>query len=229
MARRTKVPAGQDPFAPIEGAVTAMLALVVASFVVGLVVVAGQRLTGGSGELQLFEFERHVCVSADAGPIGVESRDATPGHEAFPHTSARGSAATQSYQVCVDHASFGEQLAGSAGGLLSAGTFLGTGVLLRGLIGRARRQGLFTAPTAGATRRLGWFLVVMSVAVPVGSRLGTGVVVAAAVPDQRWWSQAASGFLPASLAVLLAGLGVLSFARILRLAVPLQEEAALTV
>lgn len=105
---------------------------------------------------------------------------------------------------------------------------VGGSLLVVRLIRTANKVGLFAAEAARCTRELGWFLVVMSLVWPIGGRAGIGFVVAGAIPQQHWWSQITYG-IPISFAVLLTGLGVLSFARILRLAVPLQTEADLTV
>ena len=230
MARRPKVHASKDPFAPIEVAATVVLALMGTVIAIFLVSAGVEVATKGHTDVTLFSFEDAPCVTADAGPIGIKGSDPDPVNgEVFPPTSSRGLTSPSSYQVCLQHATVGERVAASMEGLLSFGMAVGSALLVRRAIRRARRRGLFTPESAAATRGIGWFLVVMSVALPVGSQIGTGIVVAAAVPDQHWWMEVADGFLPVSFTLLLIGLGVLSFARILRVAVPLQEEAELTV
>ena len=223
--RRHSSPPAADPFAPIEVAVGAMLGLV-AVVVSAILVLAGVQAVSGHGDVTFFGFQDTVCVEAEAGPIGIQG--SADGVDEFPTTSARGSTTPSEYSVCADRASLGEQVAASADGLLSLVLVVGAGVLVRRTIRTARAVGLFTDDAAHTTRDLGWFLVVLSVAWPVGARTGAGVVVAAAIPDQDWWAQVTYGY-PVSATLLLTGLGVLSFARILRLAVPLQDEADLTV
>lgn len=226
--KRTRLAA--DPFAPIEVAVDAILALLGFTLLLGVGLLGVSALAGERSDatLTFFSFEETVCVTADAGPIGTMATDPVPGRPAFPSTTSRGTTSTDSYRVCVAHASLGEQVAASAEGLLSLALTIGVALLIRSAIRTARRDGLFTDRTARAVRRLGWVLIVASVLVPVATKIGIGVVVAAAVADQGWAAQLATGTAP-SFPLLLTGLGVLSFARILRLAVPLQEEVALTV
>ena len=231
MARRARPrpEAAGDPFAPIEVALDVILAFLAIAFALGLVVAAVSSLTGHDAGGRLFSFDDPTCVTADAGGIGIEGTEPDPiTGEVFPPTSSRGSTVTDAYRVCLRHPSFGEQLAASADGLLSFALLIGTALLVRRVIRDARRDGLFTPRPARSTRHLGWLLVTMSVLWPLAAQVGTGVVVAAAVDGQQWSGQLLRSS-PVSCTLLLTGLGVLTFARILRLAVPLQEEAALTV
>jgi hypothetical protein len=224
---RQQVHSKDDPFAPIDFGVSVLLGFIGILVALGVVIVGVQVATGHGDDVSAFNFDETVCVTAAAGPIGWGTTDDAPQHE-FPVLTARGSIGPETYDVCLDHASFGEQLAGSMEGLLSVVVVVGGAALVRRTIRLARRVGLFTATSSAATRRLGWFFLIASVAWPLGSRIGNGIVVSHAVEDQSWSDQLDYHPWP-SLSLLLIGLGVLSFARILRLAVPLQEEAELTV
>jgi hypothetical protein len=229
MARRTRqdVHAKGDPFAPIDFGVTVLLGFFGILTTLGVVVVGVQVARGHGDDVSVFNFDDRVCVTAAAGPIGWGGTDGEPEPE-FPVMTARGSTSPDTYEVCLQDPSFGEQLAGSAEGLLSFLLVIGGCLMVRRVIRTARRNGLFTDLAATATRRLGWFLLAMSFAWPLGARLANGIVVSHAVEDQSWSDQLDYHPWP-SLSLLLIGLGILSFARILRLAVPLQEEAELTV
>ncbi len=210
----------RDPFAPIEAAVIIVLAFIGLTFG-GFAGLAAYDAVANDDHIDvtLFEFHSPACASVADG-IGVsEPSDLTlrPG----------GSVVEESFNVCVRHPSWAQQLAASADGLASMVFLIGSGVLILRAIRRARRDGLFTIAVAHSLRLLGWFLLAMSLLVPICRALGSGVIVAAAIEGQEWWGQL-GGALP-SFIVLLVGLGVITFARIMRLTVPLQEEVTLTV
>jgi Ni/Fe-hydrogenase subunit HybB-like protein len=104
---------------------------------------------------------------------------------------------------------------------------IGSLLLIRRVIRKARRVGLFTEATAARTRHLGWFLLVMTGLWPFVAAAGRGVVVAAAVRDESWTDQLLSPGI--SIALVVVSFGVLTFARILRRAVPLQDDVNATV
>lgn len=104
---------------------------------------------------------------------------------------------------------------------------LGALVLIRRFIRTARRGGLFTQPTASAAGHLGWFLLLFAVLLPFAAAAGEGVVVAQAVRGTDWYEPLSGPDL--SLVLVITALGVLTMARVLARAVPLQEEVDATV
>jgi hypothetical protein len=95
------------------------------------------------------------------------------------------------------------------------------------LVRVARRRGLFSRPTAHATYLLGWFLIGGALVGPLLAACVRWVFLHQLVHEASLWhSLRHPGFV---WTLLLVGVGVISVARVVRVAVPLQEEAALTV
>jgi hypothetical protein len=128
---------------------------------------------------------------------------------------------------CLDDPTFWQKAASTLDPVGGAVLVIGGLVLTRRVIRGGRREGLFTEGTATRTRQLGWFLLMMTLAWPFVGAAGRGVVVQAAVPRESWIDSLAHPGVPGALVVV--SLGILTVARVLRRAVPLQEEVDATI
>lgn len=215
--------AAQDPFSPVERIISALYALmwyfVVLTFVVGIGHAFGQFRSVG-----VYQFSDFACVPVnDAFSLEAMEHLVRPGARVL----AQGS------MVCLDHPTWTQCLAASTAGILGTVEVLGACFLVRGFIRAGRAQGLFAPEVARRLERLGWFLAAMSVVTPAIGKLANGLLVSSvATPKMymwsHWWAFLVNDPQPEWM-MLIVGLGVLSFARIMRRAVALQEEAALTV
>lgn len=99
--------------------------------------------------------------------------------------------------------------------------------LLRRVIRTGRKDGLFVDATADRIRDLGWFLVGYAVVWPLVVSAAGAVIVDSVVRGAHWAAVLLHPDL--SFAMVVVALGVLSMSRILRHAVPMQEEIDATV
>lgn len=220
----------RDPFAPVENAAGVLFAMAAIAMLATVLVLA----LGAAGR----------GPSMTIAGIGGPEVCVTTSPEEVPHTSGwdpprpggerivglrRGEAdsRTSELEVCLTDATVPQRIAaalGPVGGLL---LLLGMTWLVLRAAGAGRRRGLFTPELAARTRQLGWFLLAMALIHPLVAAAGEGIVLAAAI---RGYSPlTALGHPDLSAGTVFVALGVLSFARILRRAVPLQEEVDTTV
>ncbi|QNN53793.1 DUF2975 domain-containing protein [Nocardioides mesophilus] len=194
------------------------------AFVVALLLILVPLSVFGSGSLLGFG-EPEVCATTRPGVVAFGGNDA-PGEEVLGlREDARWSTAT--LHVCDTAPGLGTRLGGALGGAAELVLFLGSLFLTRRVIRRARRDGLFSSAVAGAVRVLGLFLVVGA---PVSALLGalsTQLVLASAVRGMTWHDNLLAGDLPWT--ALIAGVGILSVARVLAFAHDLQDDVDGTV
>ena len=86
---------------------------------------------------------------------------------------------------------------------------------------------MFSTETADRTQRLGWFLLVANLVGGVLSSIGGGLILQTSVRGETWHGQLDSPDV--SFTLVVVALGVLTFARMLRWAVALQDEVDATI
>jgi len=224
-------PRMRDPFAPIEVAVTALLGIFGLS-IVGFVLLAGfQFAVNGHSEVSFATVgEPSSCVVTDAGSVprvfaGGSGVRPSEGIEGLRPSTA--SAKTEGWKICLNDANGLQWAAARVEPIGKMASLLVILLLIRRTIRTARQGGLFADATARGLRRLGWFLLLLAALGPFLAAAARGTVIAAAVRGESWTSQLAHPHLSTSL--VCVALGILAFARILRLAIPLQEEVDATV
>jgi len=224
-------PRMRDPFAPIEVAVTSLLGIFGLS-IVGFVLLAGfQFALNGHTQVSFATVgDPSSCVVTDAGSVprfivGGSGVRPSEGIEGLRRSTA--SADTDEWRICLTDANGLQWAAARVEPIGNVASLLVTLLLIRGIIRAARQSGLFAYATARRLRRLGWFLLLLAALGPFLAAAARGTVIAAAVRGESWTDQLAHPHLSTSL--VCVALGVLTFARILRLAIPLQEEVDATV
>lgn len=216
--------AERDPLAPLSTLVDAVSALIVA-FALFAVVVSGLHLFGKADGAHMFSFSDDVCVETDSIIVDTGEELGTE-----PHTKPGSRTLSSGTTFCTKDPSWTMQLAASAGGILGTVLLLGACLIARRFIRIARREGIFTAGPARLMRALGWFLIAMAIIGPVGTNIGDGIFIASAAGpdlDQTWSSQVGSS--TPDWSPLILGVCALTFSRVMRRGVSLQEEVALTI
>ena len=138
------------------------------------------------------------------------------------------SVTTSTVDVCTDHPGVGQAVCALLTFLPSFLLFLGFLILLRRLVRTAENSGVHSVQTAHGLARVGWFLLIASAASAAVEGLARSILLSTLVD-----SDANSGFVPGNwdfpLVPLLAGLGVLAFAQIMRAGVRMREDLEGTV
>lgn len=222
-----------DPFAPVEYVTAVMLSMAVLVTFVFAVVAVVQVATSGRTSVSLAEIgSDSTCVTVPFGGAGVSTFDASGNgyHRTEGISRFRGSEASyraDSWSICLKEPTSVQYWAARIDPVGQFVFTVGALLLIRRFIRTARRGGLFTDPAASATRHLGWFLLLSATLLPIATAIGQGVVVSQAVKGVDWHDQLWGPDL--SFVLIVTALGVLTMARVLARAVPLQEEVDATV
>lgn len=212
-----------DPFAPVEGAVTVILNLFIALLVLFAAIATFQLVTDGATSVSFATIgDENACATVD--------NETVPASTDVPQRDIRRDVASvhaEQVEVCLTNPTFWQKAAASLGPLGEVLFIYGGLLLTRRVIRGARRDGLFTEGTARRTGHLGWFLLVMTLPWPFVAAAGRGVVVEAAVRGRDWTYLLSEPHVP--VAMVVVSLGVLTIARVLRRAVPLQQDVDATI
>lgn len=207
--RRTRPP--RNPLEPIASTIGYLTALTVTVLLLSLLV---HQAAWGNGP---------VCTSATADGIPLRIyRVAVEGQ-------VRGSQATiGTVNLCVNHPGTWLRVSGLLAtwppGILWLGFLLQASGLLRIA---ARPGGLYSLATAARVRRLGWFLTAGALAAGVIQTVANMTIFLSQIhyPGLNW----EPGKLHLSVATLLAGLALITVARVMRIGVTMREELDVTI
>lgn len=205
----------RNPMEPMSTAVTAILTLAAGLTGMGLL---GGLFVGGVRFLGIGD--KSVCVTDKTTTVGAGEAPAT-GVSPSPGATVDLSAHPD---YCTESPGLLQSLLDAATQLVPFVFIVGALLLLFQLIRGAERDGLYTTQTAERLHRLGWWLLAGSVLVAIAvstaekalidslSRDGDGSVISGL------WSW------DVPFMAILTGLGVLSFARIMRVGVTMRED-----
>ena len=208
--RGTRPP--RNPLEPIASAVGCLAGLTVIFLLLSLLV---HQAAWGNGP---------VCTSvpADGMPMKI-FRAAVDGQ-------VRGSQATiGTVNLCVNHPGTLLRFAGLLATWPSGILWLGFLLQVLGLLRMASRPGgLYTLTTAARVRRLGWFLTIGALAAGVIQTVANVTIFLSQIhyPGLDWFEP---DQLHLSAAALLAGLALITVARVMRVGVTMREELDVTV
>jgi hypothetical protein len=223
-------PSPPEPFGPIEIAANALLTVISAlliTFVVTSTIALANGRPVGMSYATIGGPETCVASHHSVGTFsGADVPDARPIEGVTDLRTHAATARADEWTICLKNASELQWAAARVEPVGQTLFALGTLLLIRWTIRGARSAGLFTAEAARRTRRLGWFVLLSSCILPYLSAAGRGVVYDAAIRNYPWQMVLAPHL---SIVLIVVGLGILSFARILRLAVPLQDEVDTTI
>ncbi|MFI0960379.1 DUF2975 domain-containing protein [Streptomyces sp. NPDC021080] len=205
----------RNPLEPMSSAVTIIVSLFAMAMVLG---VFGSMFADGVHILGIGE--KPVCATdtsttVGGGPVPPMDMKAAPGARV---------ALDASPSYCASHPS-------TVQGLLHTGTqvpsfvfTVGVLLLVLRLIRGAEGDGLYTARTAERLRRVGWWLLAGSVLAAIGKSVSEKALLDSL--SRGGDVSALSGLISwdAPYMAILTGLGVLSFARIMRVGVAMRED-----
>jgi hypothetical protein len=137
------------------------------------------------------------------------------------------SANTTGFRLFVEHADAGQRFWFTLTLLPGSVLFVGALLLAYRLIRSAQRDGIHTSNTAHRLRVLGWFLLAGSAVRAVVEMVAANRLLATMVTNPVGWI----GPIPSDFpwAVGLTAIGVLTFARIIRIGAEMRDELASTV
>lgn len=206
----------RNPLEPISTAVMAVLTLVATLMGMGLLgaLFADNMSVLGVGE-------KFVCVTDTTTTIGVDEQQHVPAFRPAPGASFHMDAHPG---YCTEAPSTVQSLLNTATHLAPFVFVVGALLLALRLIRSATRDGLYTTQTAERLRGLGWWLLAGSVLAAIATSMAEKALVASLSLDSD--ISAVSGLLSwdVPLMAILTGLGVLSFARIMRVGVTMRED-----
>lgn len=204
-----------DPLEPIASTVGVLGALTGA--LLGLVLLA---TVFGSGSLFGFG-DREVCATGSAGVLGAQTEAKIRGLSAASRTFAG------QVEVCAQHPSVALRVVDTLTTLPSFLLFLGFLLLVHRLVRTTQTHGIYSREAVRRVRSLGWFILLGDLVAATLEAVMRGGVFAAQLPRLGW----TSGLLTwhASFAVLLAGIGVITFARVMAVGAAMQEDLEGTV
>lgn len=222
-----------DPFAPVEFVTAILLGITLTAMLVFAILAGVQVATAGRTSLSFAGIgSDSTCVTVPFSSPGIAAFDASgngyqriEGISRFRSSEARYRA--DSWHICLKQPTPGQYWAARVEPVGQFAFGLGALVLIRRFMRTARRGGLFTQPTASTARHLGWFLLLFATLLPFAAAAGEGMVVSQAVSGVDWYDLLGRPDL--SLVLVVTALGVLTMARVLARAVPLQEEVDATV
>lgn len=208
-----------DPFLPLEG-----IAFVLLYFILTMtVLVAGfgvvETIRTGSTNVSVATIgDRDACVTVDVGtmPRTPELRGADR-----EGVSMR----VEEVRLCLQDPTPTQKAAAVLKPLGDLVLVVVGLLLIRRAIRTGRRTRVFSLPFARQVQQLAWFVLASALAWPFVAAAGRGVVLEAAVRHRSWYDALSSPGI--SLGLVVAGLGLVTVARVLRRAVLLQERALL--
>jgi hypothetical protein len=204
-------PATRNPLEPLTTTVAVLSVLVAAFIAIGL---AAALLGSGS----VFGWgDNSVCVEMLSSGLrhtgtGVTGVGLQPGSQIVPRVLG----------LCTDNPSIVQRIGVTLTLLPSTLLFLGFLLLLHRLLRRAQAEGLYSQQTARQLRTLGWYLISGCLIAETIEVMATGAVAASQTTYLDWLS-AANQWRP-SMAVLLAGVGLVTFARILKIGISMRKD-----
>lgn len=206
----------RNPLEPMSSAVKGIVTLFAVLTVAGVL----GLFVDGLGVHVLGIGEKSVCVSDTSTTVG--------GGEVPPMEFKAAPGATIQLDAhpsyCTDHPTTAQSLLHTAGQVPSFVFGLGAFLLVLRLIRGAEGDRLYTARTAGRLRVLGWWLLAGSVLAAVAESTIEQALVRSL--SRNGDETAVTGLLTWGVPCMavLTGLGVLSFARIMRIGVGMRED-----
>ncbi|MFD6325287.1 DUF2975 domain-containing protein [Streptomyces sp. NPDC058442] len=205
----------RNPLEPISTAVVTVLTVLATLTGMGLLVAlfADDASVLGVGE-------KSVCVTDATTTIGVDEQP-IPAFRPAPGASFHVDAHPE---YCTEAPSVVQGLLNAATQLVPFVFIVGALLLALRLIRGAARDGLYTTQTAERLRRLGWWLLAGSALTGIATSMAEKALLASLRLDSD--ISAFSGLLSwdVPFMAILTGLGVLSFARIMRVGVTMRED-----
>jgi hypothetical protein len=195
--------------------------ILAATVIAAIATITGTGSIGGSGRGPGL-----VCITQPSTWYSDDSWTAYLGVATQPGASI---SINGTVQACADHPSPYQRSLYTLTGLPSELVWAGVLVLLWRLVRTASRNGPFTVPVAAGMRRLGWLIIIGSLAAASAQGAATDALLNTLLRAQNDFGDAAPHFLSVLPVPLLAGTALLTFARIIRRGAAIDEEIQATV
>jgi hypothetical protein len=167
-----------------------------------------------------------VCVTQPDTGYGGDNWTAHLGIATQPGASV---GINGTLQACALHPSLSQRFLYSFTGWPSALVWAAVLFLLWRLVRTASLNGPFTVPVAAGMRRLGWLIILGSLAAASAQGAATDALLNTLLRAQNDFGDAVPRFLSVLPVPLLAGAALLTFARIIRRGAAMDEEIRATV
>lgn len=188
-------------------------------------VIAAVTTVAGVGSIGGFGREADICV---AQPNHGYSSSDWNAHLGVATRHGASISINGTLQACALHPSFYQRLLYTFTELPSVLVWAGVLLLLWWLVRSATLQGPFTVPVAAGMRRLGWLIIVGSLVAASVQGAATDALLNTLLRAQNDFGDAVPS-LNALPVPLLAGVALLTFARIIRRGAAMGEEIQATV
>jgi hypothetical protein len=211
-----------DPLRPIE-VTTRLLGILLLA---GLLATAVFAVVGALGVAGGHVGITDACASVPSSVVPVTAHGAED--PLVPRMASGGTAVEESLLLCDPSPVAWQRVVYLVGALATSITLGGFLLLVRVLVRRAGTRGLFSPDVARLTRVLGWYVM--------GGALAAALV--SAVADASLVGHVVPGFFSADVVVacwetpwtaLLAGIGVLSIARVMQRAAAMRQDLDATI
>jgi DUF2975 family protein len=212
-----------DPLWPLVAAGRAL-----GTFVIVIVLLAGAAAVFGSGSV-LTLGKDDVCAEAQAGndiPMGGVDARTEAAQNRLLGLAPGVSRIERTESLCQEHPTAADRALAFLTAAPEFGLLMGFLGGVRWLVGRARRHGLFSRAVAGAVHGLGWWVLAGWLVVATVQALATSLLLSRMVPDHPALDL---GQWHTSVTALLAGAGLLTIARVMRIAVDMRTELDATI
>jgi hypothetical protein len=204
---------------PLEPLTTTVLVVTVATF--ALLAIVGVATVFGSGSI-LGWGDPEVCIDVPNGTIRTSGVGAEP--QGLPANSR---AYASTITVCAQEPSTALRIGATLLYLPWVLLFFGFLLLVHRLLRAAAGDGIYSLGTARRLRFLGWFLLAGGLLAATVEALARGYVLSAQFSYLDWLSGANQWSV--SFPLLLSAIGLITFARVMRIGVDMREDLEGTV
>jgi len=211
-----------DPLRPIEVTTWALGVLLLAGLLASAVFAVLGALGVAQGRVGITE----TCAGVGSSVVPSTAHNAE--NRLVPRMASGGTAVAESLLLCDPSPGTWQRVVYQVSAFATPITLGGFLLLVRVLVRRAGTGGLFSADVARLTRVLGWYVIVGAVAAALVSAVADAALVGHVVP----------GFFTADVVgdcwetpwtALLAGIGVLTIARVMQRATAMRQDLDATI
>lgn len=214
---RLPLPTTRDPLLPLERIVGFLLTIIIGFGLLGIALISF-----ASGSVSYFGDDRAcVVVPSDTLPTGSPI---TAHSETGQRIGLRPEiyAQPESLEICNDNPTTRDTITASTAQLIDVIFWCGAVIGLYLVLRTANRRGLFSINTAQWTLLLGWYLAIGSVITELIRQVAIGTTLSGVTQDTAWYTTLTNLDFP--WIAVVAGMGLMTLARVLARAVLLQRE-----
>lgn len=209
-----------DPLRPLEVTTRVLGVLLLAGLLATAVLAAISAQGLGGTQVGMSD----PCVSLRAFSVPTRGSE----NPIVPNMASGGTAIEESLSLCDTSPAPWQRVVHLVSALATAVTLGGFLLLVRLLVRRAGTCGLFSAEVAWLTRVLGWYVIVGSLAAELVSAVADAALVGHVVPG-FFTADVVGACWETPWTALLAGIGVLTIARVMQRAAAMRQDLDATI